>query len=146
LATVNAWSEGEPAETRRTIAYAGYDAAPALGITIAGDNGHVKKAAVDDTVAEPAPVTSAAPPVGVLVASAAQRSQNTVAVPYDVFAANDTFASVKPYTGLVAMTAAAHAVVVIAYLAVAETAPERAPPGAVVVSTSTAVEPPTCGC
>ena len=145
MATVNVWSEGEPADTRRTIAYAGYGAATALGTTIAGDSGHVKKPAVDDTVAEPAPATSAAPPVGVLVASAAQRSQKTVAVPYDVFAANDTFASVKPYTGLVAMTAAAHAVVVIAYLAVAET-PERAPPGAVVVSTSTAVEPPTCGC
>jgi hypothetical protein len=83
--------------------------------------------------------------VGVNVASAAHRSQNTVAVPYDVLAPNDTFVSRKPYVGCGAITAAAHAVVDIAYLAVFET-PERTPPGAVVVSTSTTVELPTCGC
>jgi hypothetical protein len=83
--------------------------------------------------------------VGVNVASAAHRSQNTVAVPYVVLAPNDTFVSRKPYVGCGAITAAAHAVVDIVYLAVFET-PERTPPGAVVVSTSTTVELPTCGC
>jgi hypothetical protein len=43
--------------------------------------------AVTDTV----PDTSAAPPVGVKVASARHRSQNTVPVPYVDVAANDTF-------------------------------------------------------
>ena len=142
-------SDGVPVVTRSTIAYAGYGAMPALGITIdeAGANGHVKNDCVDVTDTEPVPVTSAAPPVGVYVASAAHRSQNTVAVPYDVLAANDTFASVKPYVGFVAITAAAHAVVDIAYLAVAVTpAAARMPPGAVVVSTSTTVELSICGC
>jgi len=79
------------------------------------------------------------------VASAAQRSQNTVPVPYDVLAAKDTFASVNPYVGFGAMTTAAHAVKDIAYFAVADT-PLSTPPGALVVSTSTTVEPSTCGC
>jgi len=42
------------------------------------------------------------------------------------------------------MTTAAHAVVDIAYFAVADT-PLSTPPGALVVSTSTTVEPSTCG-
>jgi len=61
-------------------------------------------------------------------------------VPYEVLAAKDTFESVSPYDGLGAITAAAHAVVDIAYLAVALT-PLSTPPGALVVSTRTTVDP-----
>jgi len=129
---------GVPAVTRSTTAY---DACapldPACGITIAGVSAHVKYPAVADTVAEPAPVTSAAPPVGVSVASAAHRSQNTVAVPYAVLPAKEMFDSVYPYEGFGRITAAAHLVVDIAYVAVAVTVDASRFPPVDVVSTST---------
>jgi len=93
FATTRVLRFGVPAVTRSTTAYAGYGAAAACGMTIAdaGANGQLKKPAVAVTVAEPVPVTMTA--VGVYVASAAHRSQNTVAVPYDVLPANDMLAS-----------------------------------------------------
>ena len=114
---------------------------------IEGVNGHVKKPAVVVGVTLPVPVTSAAPPVGVNVASAAQRSQkNTQLPPPPVRAANDTFTNVKPYVGFGATTAAAHAVADSENCVVAPTeAAPSWPPGAVVVSTSTTVEFSTCG-
>jgi hypothetical protein len=87
------------------------------------------------------PVTSAAPPVGVSVASAAHRSQNTVAVPYAVFPAKEMFDSVYPYDGFGTITAAAHLVVDIAYVAVAVTVDARRLPPVLVVSTRTYEEP-----
>jgi hypothetical protein len=42
LGTVSVSSDGVPAVTRSTIAYAGFGATPALGITIAGLSPHVK--------------------------------------------------------------------------------------------------------
>jgi len=129
------------AVTRSTTAYAGYTAAAAAGTSIVGVSGHVKKPATFDTVAEPVPVTSAAvgsPP------AVAHRSQKIVPVPYVVLAAKLTFDSVKPYRGDGVTRAAAHAVVAaIAYLCVPLT-PLRTPPGALVVSTRTTVEPTTC--
>jgi hypothetical protein len=136
-----------PAVTRSTTAYAGCAPAdPACGITIAGVSAHVKYPAVVVTVVDPVPVTSAAPPVGFNVASAAHRSQNTVPVPYAVLAANETFESVYPYDGFGTIAAAAHAVVDIAYLVVADTLDASTlPPGADVESASTTTEPIACG-
>jgi len=42
FATVSVSSDGVPAVTRSTIAYAEYGAAPAAGTTIDGVSGHVK--------------------------------------------------------------------------------------------------------
>jgi len=41
FATVSVLSDGPPADTRSTTAYAGCGAAPAAGTTIAGVSGHV---------------------------------------------------------------------------------------------------------
>jgi len=61
-----------------------------------------------------------------------------------VFAAKVTFVSVYPYVGFGDITAAAHAVADIAYLGDKLT-PDKTPPGALVVSTSTTVDPSVCG-
>jgi hypothetical protein len=94
------------------------------------------------TAAEPVPVTIKPPVCGTKDASAPHRSQYTVATPR---AAKDTFASVYPYVGFGEKTAAAHATVLVVNLIAALTlALVSTPPGALVESTSTTVDPSTC--
>lgn len=138
--TVSVFSLGVPTVTRNTTAYdASAPAEPACGITIAGVSGHVKYplVAVTPPGTVPVPVTSAAPPVGFNVASAAHRSQDTVAVPYAVAPANEMLDSLYPYDGFGTITAAAHAVVDILYFVVAVTVDASRLRPVLVVSTST---------
>ena len=79
-------------------------------------------------------------------ALAVHRSQKTVTdpvVPGD--RATDTLVTVKPYVGLDTTTNAAHRVADIVVSRVTDSGPVRLPPGALVVSTSTTVEPTTWG-
>ena len=102
---------------------------------------HVEYPAAAAVTVGTVPATIAGPEVGVNVASAGHRSHMTVPADRD---AKVRFVTRYPYDGFGTSTTAAHSVADKITRFVFET-PESTPPGALVVSASTTVEPSVCG-